>query len=230
MTRYEHVAFDFDGVVADSAAVCADEINRLRQHFPTIPEVHDQDDFAFIYPGPLRTSLRRFGLSDMGVSDFFDRHSARMMSRARELKPFVPVARILADMDPARFTIVTSSYSATVRNVLSRSMPSGSMDDISILGRELKMKKSAKFECIMTEKDLRPVQLLKIGDMVSDVLYAADAGIDCAVVGCGYHPLRYLKAFDAKHFLETPSNLRNLLNEHVMIGGSYDHKKRTCPD
>ena len=62
-------------------------------------------------------------------------------------------------------------------------MPSGSMDDISILGRELKMKKSAKFECIMTEKDLRPVQLLKIGDMVSDVLYAADAGIDCAVVG-----------------------------------------------
>lgn len=223
MTRYRHVAFDFDGVVADSAAVCADEINRLRQHFPTIPEVHSQDDFAFIYPGPLRTSLRRFGLSDTGVSDFFDRHSARMLSRARELKPFVSVAKILADIDPASFTIVTSSYSATVRDVLSRSLPSGSVDKISILGRELKMKKSEKFKHIMTEKDLRPAQLLKIGDMVSDVLYAADAGIDCAAVGWGYHPLRYLKAFDARHFVSSPGDLRKLLNDHLETGGTYVH-------
>ncbi|MEJ8560020.1 HAD hydrolase-like protein [Yoonia sp. GPGPB17] len=221
MARYEHVAFDFDGVVADSAAVCADEINRLRAHFPTIPEVHSQDDFAFIYPGPLRTSLRRFGLSDKGVSDFFDRHSARMMSRARELKPFVPVAKILGEMDPTRFTIVTSSYSATVRDVLSRSIPGGSVDDISILGRELKMKKSAKFQRIMTENNLRPAQLLKIGDMVSDVLYAADAGIDCAAVGWGYHPLRYLKAFDARHFVSSPNDLRNLLRKHAKIGEPY---------
>ncbi|WP_299742542.1 HAD hydrolase-like protein [uncultured Tateyamaria sp.] len=221
MARYEHVAFDFDGVVADSAAVCADEINRLRAHFPTIPEVHNQDDFAFIYPGPLRTSLRRFGLSDESVRDFFDRHSARMMSRARELKPFVPVAKTLADMDPARFTIVTSSYSATVRDVLSRSMPGVSVDEISILGRELKMKKSAKFQRIMTENNLRPAQLLKIGDMVSDVLYAADAGIDCAAVGWGYHPLRYLKAFDARHFVSSPNELRNLLRKYATIGETY---------
>ena len=51
-------------------------------------------------------------------------------------------------------------------------MPGGSVDEISILGRELKMKKSAKFQRIMTENNLRPAQLLKIGDMVSDVLYA----------------------------------------------------------
>ena len=223
MTRYVHVAFDFDGVVADSAAVCAEEINRLRLHFPTIPEVHSQDDFALIYPGPLRTSLRRFGLSDRCVSDFFDRHSARMMTRARELKPFMPVAKILADMDPARFTIVTSSYSATVRDVLSRSMPIETVDEISILGRELKMKKSAKFKRIMTEKHLRPAELLKIGDMVSDVLYAADAGIDCATVGWGYHPLSYLRAFDARYFLSSPDDLRKLLGNNVETRGTHVH-------
>lgn len=145
------------------------------------------------------------------------------MSRARELKPFVPVAKILADMDPARFIIVTSSYSATVRDVLSRSMPGRSVDEVSILDRDLKMKKSAKFQRIMTENNLRPAQLLKIGDMVSDVLYAADAGIDCAAVGWGYHPLRYLKAFDARHFLSSPSDLQRLLNDNLHTGGAHVH-------
>ena len=95
------------------------------------------------------------------------------------------------------------------------------------------MKKSAKFECIMTEKDLRPVQLLKIGDMVSDVPISMPPMLASIArgrwVGIPDHPLRYLKAFDAKHFLETPSNLRNLLNEHVMIGGSRVSDRRNRP-
>lgn len=211
MKTYKHLAFDFDGVLADSAAICADEINRLRKHYPEIPSVHSQEDFAFIYPGPLRTSLRRFGLSDRKVGDFFDRHSARMMLRSREIEPFESVAKMLSEIDPDHFTIVTSSYSATVRNVLSRCIPNRLMENISILGRELKMKKSDKFREIMLTKNVNSTDILKVGDMVSDVLYATDAGIDCAVVGWGYHPLRYLKAFDAQHFLASPRDLKELI-------------------
>lgn len=223
MRPYKHIAFDFDGVIADSAGVCADEINRLRQHFPEIPEVHTQDDFAFIYPGPLRTSLRRFGLSDSRVGDFFDRHSARMMCRAKELKPFKQVVKTLAGIDPDRFTIVTSSYSTTVREALSRCILDGAVEKISILGRELRMKKSEKFRRIVSDKVIKSSELLKIGDMVSDVLYASDAGIDCAVVGWGYHPLSYLRAFGAKHYLKTPQELDTLIRENLYNGGTYVH-------
>lgn len=120
MAIYKHIAFDFDGVVADSADVCADEINRLRQRFPEIPTIQTQEDFAYIYPGPLRTSLRRFGLSQKQVSEFFDQHSARMASRAHEIKPFEEVVKILSKINSNQFTIVTSAYSSAVRCILSK--------------------------------------------------------------------------------------------------------------
>ena len=104
MIKYKHIAFDFDGVVADSAGICAEEINRLRQRYPEIPEVTTQEDFAYIYPGPLRTSLRRFGLTEKMVGEFFDHHSARMMCRARELdydKFLDFFIEIMGDANPA---------------------------------------------------------------------------------------------------------------------------------
>lgn len=62
--------------------------------------------------------------------------------------------------------------------------------------------------------------------MVSDILYASDTGIDCAVVGWGYHPLSYLRAFDAKHYLRSPHDLKALIQNNLYNGGNYVHEKR----
>jgi phosphoglycolate phosphatase-like HAD superfamily hydrolase len=176
---------------------------------------------TYLYPGPLRTSLRRFGLTDERVRTFFDRHSARMMERAGEISPFEEVVRIIKKLNVTDYTVVTSSYSETVKNVLSTVMDSAEVNRVSIMGRELKMKKSLKFKEILKETCGEKTRLVKIGDMVSDILYANDVGIDCAVVGWGYHPMEYLRAFDAMHYIERPIDLDRFVSLNLVNGERY---------
>lgn len=209
---YRLAIFDFDGVLADSLALSCEAINTLRdRQFPELPRVSNQRDLARLYCGPLRTSLRQFGLSDDRSKQFFDLHSAIMKSRMDEVRLFPEVLELFFSLPSAQRVIVTSTYGDAVRVALRRYAPSRAVANIQILGRELRIPKSKKMIHVVEASGLRRSDAIKIGDTVSDILSAREAGIDVCVVGWGYHPIEYLLAFDPTHHAKTPTALKMIL-------------------
>ena len=71
MKSYRLLFLDFDGVISDSVNICMEEINRLREKFPSIPEVRTREDMTNVYSVELRHSLYPFGLNDEETREFF---------------------------------------------------------------------------------------------------------------------------------------------------------------
>jgi phosphoglycolate phosphatase-like HAD superfamily hydrolase len=208
-----HYIFDFDGVLSDSMVVACEEINRLRaERFPQLPHVSNQWDLAMLYCGPLKTSLKRFGLSGDESKAFFDLHSRAMERRADEIRPFDCVVEFAAKHLSGRCTIVTSSYSSAVRTVLNKS-PWFSEDIFSdILGRELALPKADKFEMVLDSVGVRRKDVLHLGDTVSDLLYSKEVHLPFCAAGWGYHPLKYLSAFGPDYEASSPDQLSDVID------------------
>ncbi len=202
MKTYSLLFLDFDGVISDSMNICMEEINRLREKFPTIPEVITREDMTSVYSVELRHSLYPFGLNDEETREFFDRHSKAMNCRATEVEPFHEVVRALALCSLLK-VIITSSYSEAVYTILRKC--DGFHDDFvqGIYGREQHKTKTEKICHALGLFQTNTTEALYIGDLASDVLYCKEVPIDIACVGYGYHPASYLKKFSPSCILET---------------------------
>ena len=87
MKSYRLLFLDFDGVISDSVNICMEEINRLREKFPSIPEVRTREDMTNVYSVELRHSLYPFGLNDEETREFFGSAPKAMNQRATEVEP-----------------------------------------------------------------------------------------------------------------------------------------------
>lgn len=211
-TRLDHIILDFDGVLSDSLSAACEEMNAIAvQHYPTIPSATSAEDMARIYCGPLKTSLRRFGLTDAESQDFFDRHSAAMQARASTIMPFNDVLRAIGSISWHGCSIVTSSYSTAVREILCKSpyYTEGMFRFIS--GRELKQPKAKKIADILDAVGVPACCALHVGDTVSDLIYSRSVSIPFCAVGWGYHPLLYLLAFGPDYAVASAEEFRLLL-------------------
>ncbi len=182
-----------------------------------LPRVSKQEDMAMLYCGPLKTSLRRFGLTDSQIDNFFDVHSDAMRSRAEEILPFDDVLLVLSECEAGSCSIVTSSYSSAVQTILQKSCHLNESIFYKVLGRELKQSKAKKCQTILEELCLMPSSVLHFGDMVSDLLYSREVGIPFCAVGWGYHPIQYLNAFNPDFSVGLPKNLGHLLKRRPMM-------------
>ena len=211
-TDLKYLAFDFDGVLADSRDLAIDNINKIsRDHFPELPIVSSQEDLTYFFSGPLKTSLNRFGLSERQIKIFFDLHSKLMLSNSSKIKVFNKAVECFARIPPERKAIVTSAYSTAVKKILSSHIPKVEIDKFPIYGRELNLKKSKKFELISAKENLNKKNILKIGDMVSDILYAREYGIPVGVTAWGYHPPSYLSVFQPDYIFNNQVELEEFL-------------------
>lgn len=207
-------AFDFDGVLCDSLDVALDEYRRLSQAaFNAVPEPRSRHDLVTLFPGPLASSLRRFGLSEAECKHFFDLHSAAMRARECELALFPGVENILELVSSRRSVIVTSAYSDAVRRIFSRYGIKLPEAEGYILGRELRLPKSKKLALAAERAGVAIASTVKIGDMVSDILYAQAAGSQIWTVAWGYHPPCYLSAFAPNAIVESIEHLCGMIEE-----------------
>ena len=208
----QHFICDFDGVLSNSLRVACEEVNRLREiRFPNLPKVFSQYDMSLLFCGPLRTSLRRFGLTDADSREFFDLHSAAMLRRSGDVSPFESVLDVVKTVAFGRATIVTSSYSDAAHRILARSEIYEPGIFSAILGREMRKPKSEKIADALRAAGVSVNDAIHVGDTVSDLLYSRDVSIPFCAVGWGYHPLGYLRSFDPDHSAEKPDDLKLVL-------------------
>lgn len=210
MKKYRLLFLDFDGVISNSLQICMEEINRLREKFPTIPEVRTREDMARVYSVELRHSLYPFGLSDDETREFFNCHSSAMNQRAAEVEPFHEAVRSLARCSLPKI-IITSSYSEAVYAILRKCEEFDENFMQGIYGREHRKTKTEKIRSALALFNAEVSEALYVGDLASDVLYCRDVPVDIACVGYGYHPSSYLKKFSPEYILEAVEDFAKFL-------------------
>lgn len=210
MKKYRLLFLDFDGVISNSLQICMEEINRLRETFPTIPEVRTREDMARVYSVELRHSLYPFGLDDEKTRRFFDCHSGAMNQRATEVEPFHEVMRALSRCALPKI-IITSSYSEAVYAILRKCEEFDENFVQGVYGREHRRTKTEKIRSALALYNADVTEALYVGDLASDVLYCRDVPVDIACVGYGYHPSSYLKKFSPEYILETMEDFADFL-------------------
>ncbi|TAL20113.1 hypothetical protein EPN90_01725 [Patescibacteria group bacterium] len=210
MKKYRLIFLDFDGVISDSLRICMEEINRLREKFPSIPEVKTREDMTKVYSVELRHSLYPFGLSDDEMREFFDCHSRAMNQRAAEVEPFHEAVRALARCTLPKI-FITSSYSEAVFTILRKCKEFDEAFVQGVYGREHRRTKTEKIRSALALFNIEMPEALYVGDLASDVLYCRDVPVDIACVGYGYHPSSYLKKFSPEYILETVEDFATFL-------------------
>jgi phosphoglycolate phosphatase-like HAD superfamily hydrolase len=197
MSKLPVLIFDADGVLLDSLAHACKAFNDIADaKFPELPRVETKEDMALVYPGPLSSSLRRFGLSKERIKQFFELHTSAMRQVADEVAPFDAVIDGIRKFGYGRSAIVSSAYNETILATLMKSKFYEPGMFTHIRGREPGKDKSEKIKEVLTDFSVRPDHAIYFGDTVSDILYCKSVPIKVAAVGYGYHPANYLAAFD----------------------------------
>lgn len=208
--------FDADGVLLDSLAHACHAFNRIAgEHFPELPQVATKDDMAHVYPGPLKSSLRRFGLSQERVKTFFELHTEAMREVAAEVAPFEQVLEGVCRFAYGRSAIVSSAFNETILATCSRSSAYKHGMFTHIRGRESGKDKAQKIREVISDLGAAQDSVIYIGDMVSDILYCRSIPVQVASVGYGYHPSSYLAAFDPDFLLPDEKSLVVFLENHL---------------
>lgn len=210
---YKHFIFDFDGVISDSCDLAIEKFNEIRdEFFPQLPRVESKNDMTVVYAGPLKSCLNNW-IGQEGTKSFFNLHSQKMQEVSDTIHPFSGIVQVLNSLGKKNVSIVTSSYSLAVKNILSKDRSFNENIIYKIAGRELHQTKTEKIINTLTEIGLTKENAIYVGDLESDILYCQDVPIDIISVGYGYHPLEYLKNFKPTYFASSVSELGNLLNK-----------------
>jgi phosphoglycolate phosphatase-like HAD superfamily hydrolase len=206
---YQHVLFDFDGVICDSLPEAMRAFNTLRADFPTLPEVASKDHMVSVYGGRLRSCLSDW-LTVVDHQRFFERHSALMAELGDELELFPGISDVLSRLNPGSASIVTSAYGFHVRSVLTRAAVDPDRF-YAIVGKETKLTKTEKIQRLSAKLGVPLTDCLYVGDLESDILYCRDVPIDIAAVGYGYHPRWHLEACSPTYLVDSVAELGRLL-------------------
>lgn len=151
---------------------------------------------VFVYPGPLKTSLRRFGMSDSNIERFFLLHSSGMFNNRENIIPFLDVINCVSSLLSGECSIITSSHGNTVIDSMSKAGFSAGKIFNHIVGREENKLKTQRILNLVRKVGIEKSRVIYVGDMVSDIIYCREISISVATVGYGYHPSNYLSVFD----------------------------------
>ncbi len=221
--RYEHVAFDLDGTLADTRADLAAATNHVLRSFG-LPEIPPRSVYALVGEGARRLVERALGPPrahdvDEGVCRFLDYYAAHLLD-ATALYPGVANA-----LDALAAAGVTLSVLSNKPEGLSRAV----LDGLAVTrrfravigGDSLPTRKPHPAGLVaLARLTATPADaMLLVGDSPIDVATAANAAVDFCGVGWGLDPAA-LRATRPACVVETADALVALVvGTHAVRGG-----------
>ena len=223
----KHIAFDFDGVIADSLRITMRNVNALRSsRFNKIPTVCSHSDMANLYDGTLADCLLKYGYSRNDTKAFFDQHTAWMERDASEIAVFEGVMEILQGL-ACPCALISSANEAYISEIISHTeiVLMGFSD---VLGRETPGKKPEKLRLLCKKYHCRSDEVLYIGDMVHDILACREVGVPIIAVGYGFHPGNYIRKHTPNYYVEDVKSLHDFLRDLRLIThcSTFNHKRK----
>jgi phosphoglycolate phosphatase len=213
MKKYKHIFFDFDGVISNSTKIAIAKYQKIRNnHFPQLPLIEGKEGFNLVYSGLLKSSLDKWlGLNKS--KDFFDLHSNEMKNSVNDIHVYDGIVELLNNLNDKSYSIITSSYSSAVINILTKDTLFDSSKIYKISGRELMKSKTEKIEQLLDELNLSKSEVIYVGDLESDIIYCKAVPIDIISVGYGYQTYDYLINKGATYTVRTLKDLKQLINK-----------------
>jgi len=210
--------FDFDGVLAHSlpqmlkfAGQACSELGHPRQPTPDDLEALERMEFSELG--------RRLGLPDEKIGAFVQRCFDLFNAMQEPLPIFAGMRETLLRLsEMAGIAIITGNSQKTVRRFLRVHQLAGVVDLIS--GAEEPGGRADKIRAVVAELHGSLDRTYMIGDAVSDVRAARQAGVKSIAVCWGHQSKEKLIAEKPDHIAETPEDLLRLAEElpdEVMI-------------
>ena len=206
-SRYQLVALDFDGTLADSYSWFLAVFDELADRF-RFRRLDRQLLDETRYWGPRRL-MQHYGVSAWKVP-FIARHVRRLMARdIAAITLFPGIAPALARLAEAgvALAVVTSNSEPNVRRVLgpSAALISHYECGVSLFGKGARLRK------LLKQTRLPPERVLLVGDELRDAEAARSAGVGFAPVAWGYTHPDALREVSPGILLSDPAELGTVL-------------------
>ncbi len=221
--RYEHVAFDLDGTLADTRADLAAATNHVLRSFG-LAEIPPRSVYRLVGEGARRLVERALGPEretcvDEGVGRFLDYYAAHLLD-ATTLYPGVAQALDALAEHGVTLTVLSNKPEGMSRTVL---------DGLGVLGRfralvggdSLPTRKPhpAGLESLCRLTATPRDAMLLVGDSAIDVATAANAHIDFCGVAWGLDP-DALRATHPPCMIDSPAELVTLVVDGQAVRGA----------
>lgn len=214
MTRFL-VILDYDGVIVDSLDFCLKCSREVLEQFggQQVPEKQDWerlDDITWEGIG------RQAGLSESVLPDFKQAAHHKLEEGAAGIPLFPGMAETVRKLSLSfTLAVVTANISTVVAEVLARENVTNCID--AVAGADTPGPKSEKILKTMRKTGIEAGSTIMVGDTVSDIRQAREAGVGIVAVSWGWHPLAFLERERPDSIVHSPAELANHLR---LIAGS----------
>lgn len=205
--RYDLVAFDFDGTLADSFPLVLDllDVVALEHGFTPI----DHDDLDRLRAMEPRALMRHLGVPMWKAPQIMARMHRLMAERIHEVRLFPGVGEALHRLHAqgATLALLTSNSTANVRTVLGE--PLWALFAHAECGASL-FGKHSRLRGLLRRARIAPTRTLFVGDELRDAEAARAAAVPFAAVAWGYAATPALEATEPAHLLAHPEQIGSL--------------------
>jgi haloacid dehalogenase superfamily, subfamily IA, variant 3 with third motif having DD or ED/haloacid dehalogenase superfamily, subfamily IA, variant 1 with third motif having Dx(3-4)D or Dx(3-4)E len=217
MKRYKAVIFDWDGTVMDSTSsiVAAIQAACVDMELP-VPTVQDA---SWVIGLSLQSALQRCAptLTDDRVPAFIERYRHHYFGFDKQLRMFDGILPLIEDLRQknVRLGVATGKSRIGLDRVLKAQQLTSHFDCTRCADEAKGKPHPAMLYDIMKTLDLRPEQVIMVGDTTHDVQMATNAGVDSMAVTYGAHSRRTLLTSEPTVMVSSVAEMKGWLTERV---------------
>lgn len=207
------IAFDYDGVLSDSAEhnIKASCYACKTLGFTNLPRI---EDLQFL-PEMSFTALAEHLDMPVAMHTEFVHTTMNWLTHSEEqvaLFPYViPFIKQLSSL--AELVVITANHEEIVNPILAKNSLAGYFSQV--LGEESPGNKAEKLRVIKAESKVDAEHIYMIGDATSDMVHAHNAGVRAVGVSWGFQPREHLATSSPHVICDTPEQLLTYLRTSI---------------
>lgn len=205
-TNKRFVLFDFDGVIADSFALCF-KINKM-----VCPDI-TESDYKKRFEGNINDWDRVANGHTKNCRhdiDFFSEYIPKMKEQVGVVNGMVRVVKELSE----KYVLII--ISSTITNPIKEFMEKYKLSSyfIEILGNDIHASKIEKIKIVLSKYNFKPTDSIFVTDTLGDMKEATHAGIGTIAVTWGFHEQGTLLKGNPFRVIEKPKDLPAAVSDY----------------
>ncbi len=209
------VAFDYDGVLLDSAehnikAACYACEQIKYSKLPCVTDLQYLPTMSF------EALAHQIKMPKHLHKDFVYKTMAYLDNTTDKVDLFAGIEQTLKRLSKiATLVIITANHESVVKPTLNRKGINKYFTQV--LGEETAGNKADKLKKLQKDMSINANSIFMIGDATSDIKHALQADVQAIGVTWGYQPFNHLKSANPHHIFNTQEALVDFLNKTIAI-------------
>ncbi len=189
------VLFDFDGVLIDTLGIC----------FSINQSIYDDlslEEYKSFFEGNIYNAVRRDGTPKKHHPEFYEIYD----NKTREVV-IPPVLKLVVEKLAQKYilTIVSSTYSVSIQNILKKEGIDGFFVDV--LGADIATDKRIKIKTLLNKYECSPENAVMVTDTLGDIREANECSVKSIGVLWGFHDEETLEKGKPFAVIDNPAGL-----------------------